>query len=140
MLRVVTVGGIATATDTVVLAVLYYGYALSAAKAAVVGSLVGGAVNFLLNRSWVFGATAGTWWRQAVLYATIVVGGGAVLGGGVVAGLHAFGIPVLLAKCAAIGLVLVTWTYPMSARVVFRDAARRPRAAGSSPQLVSRSA
>lgn len=137
MLRVVTVGGAATAVDTLVLAALYYGYGLGAGTAALCGSLVGGAVNFVLNRTWVFGATAGAWWRQALLYATLVVGGGALVGAVVVSTLHSFGIPVLLAKCGSIGIVLVAWTYPMSARVVFRDAARQ-RSAGSRPQLIAR--
>ncbi len=120
LLRVVAAGGLATAIDSFVLATLYYVYALNAGTAALCGSLAGGALNFVLNRKWVFRATAGAFWRQAILYATIVVGGGAVISAGVVAGLHGVGIPVMLAKLGAIGIVLVAWTYPMSARVVFR--------------------
>lgn len=73
-----------------------------------------------LNRKFVFGATQDRWWRRALLYATIVVDGGAVVSAIAVATMHALGIPVMLAKLGAIGIVLITWTYPMSARVVFR--------------------
>ena len=120
LLRVVMAGGIATALDTLVLAALFFAYDVSAGQAALCGSLAGGAVNFVLNRKFVFGATQGDWRRQALLYAVVVVGGGAIVSAVAVAAMHGVGIPVMLAKLGAIGVVLVAWTYPMSARVVFR--------------------
>jgi putative flippase GtrA len=125
LVRVVIAGGGATAIDTIVLAALYYGVDVAPGSAAVLGCLAGGAVNFVLNRRWVFGATDGAWLRQAALYAGIIVGGGAVISGLTVAALHVASLPLLLAKVGAIGIVLVAWTYPMSARVVFRARAAR---------------
>jgi putative flippase GtrA len=131
LVRVVLAGGIATAVDALVLGILYFACDVPAGRAALAGALAGGAVNFVLNRTWVFSVT-GSWWRQALLYGMVVVGG-AVLGSAIVATVHGFGVPVMLAKVAAIGIVLVAWTYPMSARVVFasRDAGCSPRTAGA---------
>jgi putative flippase GtrA len=67
----------------------------------------------------VFRARDRAWWRQAARYALIVVGGGAVVSGLVVAALVAAHLPLALAKAAAVVIVLCAWTYPMSARVVF---------------------
>ena len=122
MVRVAVAGGGATAIDTLVLLALYRLAGVAAGSAAVCGCLVGGAVNFVVNRRWVFRAAAAALWKQAVLYAIVIVGGSALVTGTIVAGLHRLGMSLVIAKLAAIGIVLVGWTYPMSARVVFRNA------------------
>jgi putative flippase GtrA len=119
VLRVLVASGAATAADTAVLLLLCWGVGLSAGLAAGAGSVAGGAVNFAINRTFIFGGGAGDWWTQALRYGVIVVLGGAVISGVAVAALVATGLPLLVAKAAAVVLTLVVWTYPMSARVVF---------------------
>jgi putative flippase GtrA len=121
-MRLMISSGIATAADSAVLLVLCWQLGLPPGPAAVCGCLVGGAVNFAIGRSWVFRARDRAWWRQAARYAVIVVGGGAVVSGLAVAALVAAGLPLPVAKAAAVVIVLLAWTYPMSARVVFAAA------------------
>jgi putative flippase GtrA len=122
LLRLAIASGVATAADSAVLLVLCWQLGVAPGLAAAAGSLVGGAVNFALGRSWVFRARDRSWWRQAAHYAVVVVGGGAVVSGLAVAALTAARVPLALAKAIAVGVVLVAWTYPMSARVVFAGA------------------
>jgi putative flippase GtrA len=92
--------------------------------AGALGCMAGGAVNFALNRRWVFGDLQrqhGAHWRgQLLRYALLVVLGGA-LGSGLVIQLTVagLGLPVIVAKAIAAALVLACWNYPVSARLVF---------------------
>jgi putative flippase GtrA len=117
--RVLIASGAATTCDTAVLLVLCHVAAWAAGPAAFAGSLAGGVINFVINRTWVFAGGHGGWLGQALRYGVIVVGGGAAVTGGAVAAGVAIGLPVLGAKAVAIGVVLVAWTYPLSARLVF---------------------
>jgi putative flippase GtrA len=128
--RVLFASSAATLADTAVLLALCRFVGLGAGAAAAIGSIVGGALNFTINRVLVFGARNAPWSRQAVHYAVIVVGGGAAVSGAAVAALVAMGLPILAAKAVAVIVVLATWTYPMSARVVF--APRTARGPGPS--------
>jgi putative flippase GtrA len=123
--RMLFASAAATLADTVVLVTLCRFVGLGAGLAAAVGALVGGAVNFVINRTLVFDANGSPWKRQAAHYAVIVVGGGAAVSGVAVAALVAIGLPILVAKAIAVIVVLATWTYPMSARVVFASRSRR---------------
>lgn len=118
-LRVLIAGGAATACDTIVLMITCWGLGVPPGFAAIAGCLTGGAVNFAINRRWIFAATGASWLPQLARYGVIVVGGGALVSGAVVAALAAAGVPLLVAKASAVMIALVTWTYPMSARVVF---------------------
>jgi putative flippase GtrA len=122
LLRLLIASGVATTADSAVLFVLCWQLGVAPGLAAVAGCLVGGAVNFAIGRAWVFRARDRAWWLQAARYAVIVVGGGAVVSGLAVASLVAAGLPLPLAKAAAVVIVLLAWTYPMSARVVFAAA------------------
>lgn len=117
--RQLVASGCATAADAVVLAALCAVIGVAPGLAGIAASLVGGAVNFALGRGWVFAARDRAWWRQAARYAMVVVVGGAIATGVVIAVLTAWGAPLIVAKSAAVVVVLVGWTYPMSARVVF---------------------
>jgi putative flippase GtrA len=119
--RMVGCGGAATAVDTALLLALYRSGATSAGIAAVIGCMIGGLVNYLLNRTYVFGdgRSDRAWPGEALRYGSIVVGGGAVVSGIVVAAATGAGVPVLVAKLVAIAVTMVAWTYPMSSRVVF---------------------
>jgi putative flippase GtrA len=119
LLRLLIASCVATTADSAVLFVLCWQLGVAPGLAAAAGCLVGGAVNFAIGRAWVFRARDRAWWRQAARYALIVVGGGAVVSGLVVAALVAAHLPLALAKAAAVVIVLCAWTYPMSARVVF---------------------
>ena len=122
LLRLAIASGVATTADSAVLFALCWQLGVAPGPAAAAGCLVGGAVNFAIGRAWVFRERA--WWRQAARYALIVVGGGAVVSGLVVAALVAAHLPLPLAKAAAVVIVLLAWTYPMSARVVFAPQGR----------------
>jgi len=122
LLRLLIASCVATAADSAVLFVLCWQLGVAPALATVAGCLVGGAVNFAIGRAWVFRARDRAWWRQAARYATIVIGGGAVISGLVVEALVAAHLPIPLAKAAAVVIVLLAWTYPMSARAVFAPA------------------
>lgn len=124
-LRVAATGGIATAVDTAVLVALCWGAGVVPGLAALLGCLAGGALNFAINRRWIFRATDRSWIVQALAYGVIVVGGGAIVSGLAVAAGVAVGLPLLAAKVGAAGVSLVAWTYPISARVVFRCADAR---------------
>ncbi|HEX7836015.1 MAG TPA: GtrA family protein [Kofleriaceae bacterium] len=119
VLRLLIASGVATTADAAVLFVLCWQFGVAPGVAAVAGCLVGGAVNFAIGRTWVFCARDRAWWLQAARYALVVVGGGAVVSGIAVAALVAAHLPLPLAKAAAVVIVLLAWTYPMSARVVF---------------------
>lgn len=132
--RVLVASGAATATDTAVLVLLCHVVAWAAGPAAIAGSLAGGVINFVINRTWVFGGGGRGWLGQALRYGAIVVGGGAAVTGGAVAAGVAIGLPLLAAKAVAIVVVLVAWTYPLSARVVFAPAIHTPSSASGRPQ------
>lgn len=85
------------------------------------GCIAGGAVNFLLNRNWVFTRRSGGWLGQLLRYGLLVVLGGALVAGTMIhVGIVVLGLPVLLAKGVSAALVLTCWNYPISARLVFR--------------------
>ena len=89
--------------------------------AGAIGCLAGGAVNFALNRRWVFCQRDGRWGRQLLSYVLLVVLGGALGAGALIhLAIALLGLPVLLAKAIAAALVLACWTYPISSRLVFR--------------------
>ena len=117
--RLATSSGVSSLSDAIVLVVLCRGLDWTPGLAAIAGCLVGGAINFALNRSWVFEAQRGAVLRQAIAYASLVVCGGAILSGLIVGALAGAGIPLLIAKGSALVLVLAGWNYPISARLVF---------------------
>lgn len=120
LIRVGVASGAATGVDTALLLGLCWLGGIGPGPAAFVASLAGGAVNFTINRRWVFGRRGGPWLAQALAYGLVVVLGGAGLGAVAVAAGVAVGLPLLIAKAAAVVAVLLGWTYPMSARVFGR--------------------
>ena len=117
--RQVTASTIATSVDLMMLFALVRVVGLPPAIAAIAAALGGGATNFAIGRCWVFEAR-GPVIDQAVRYAVLVVGGGAIVSGAVVGGLAALGLPLVVAKVLAVGLVMLGWTYPVSARIFRR--------------------
>jgi putative flippase GtrA len=137
LLRLLVASGLATLADAAVLLALCWQLGAPPGPAAVAGALVGGAVNFAIGRAWVFGARDRAWWRQAARYAVVVVGGGAVVSGLAVAALVAAGLLLPVAKAIAVVVVLIAWTYPMSARVVFAPGPRSAAPAGRQPRAAT---
>ena len=122
-LKLVIASTAATAADFLTLLFLVRAVHLGAGVAAVLGCLVGGALNFTLARQWVFDGAgeAGPMWRQIVAYGACVVLGGAVLVGGLVhLAVQRSGAPLLLARALAAVVVLAAWTYPLSSLLIFR--------------------
>jgi len=110
----------ATAVDLATLCGLIKVFGLWPGAAGVLGCLAGGAVNFALNRKWVFPSSDRRWLGPLLRYGLLVVLGGALVAGGLIQlGIAVLGLPVLLAKGAAAALVLACWNYPVSARLVF---------------------
>lgn len=124
VLRLGVSSGVATLVDTALLFVLVHAAGVVAGLAAFAGSLAGGAVNFAISRRWVFAASVAGWIGQALRYAAIVVAGGAVVSAAAVAALYAIGLPLLIAKGAAVLITMAAWTYPMASRVVFAPRVR----------------
>lgn len=120
-LRALTASIAATALDVVTLLALVRVAHVTAGLAAAAGCIAGGALNFVLSRRWVFAARGRSATRQLAAYGVLVVLGSAVMAGVLVhAGTALLGAPILAAKATAAALVFVTWTYPVSERVVFR--------------------
>ncbi|MDQ3336883.1 MAG: GtrA family protein [Myxococcota bacterium] len=134
LVRQVTSSTIATTLDLVLLVALVHVANLPPTIAGTVGAIGGGCANFAIGRIWVFEAR-GSVVGQAVGYAVLVVGGGALINGAIVGGLAAAGVPLVIAKVLAVGLVMIAWTYPVCGRIF-----RRRFAAGAGLQCGPRPA
>lgn len=117
--RALVSSAVASAVDVLALAALVTLAHLAAGTAAAVGGVLGGAVNFLVSRRWVFRKRKASALRQVALYGVLVVLGGALLGGALVHVSTGLGAPLFLAKAGATALVFTLWTYPVSTHVVF---------------------
>jgi putative flippase GtrA len=119
-------GGIATASDLCVLFTLTAGFGLSPHVANVPALLVGGTVNFFVNRHFAFRAKAGSVKRQAALY--IAVEALALLLNGFVYDLLLRVSPMArehygVVRVAAGAVVFLLWSYPLW-RWVFKTPAQ----------------
>jgi putative flippase GtrA len=120
-LKLVISSTAASTVDFMTLAALVGLAHVAAGVAALIGCLLGGAVNFGLNRRWVFRARGPGSLGQGGRYFLFVVLGGAVLVGGLVHLAVQQGAPVYAARLAVALLVLFAWNYPVSKHVVFRE-------------------
>jgi putative flippase GtrA len=110
----------ASVVDLGTLLLLLHLFQLWPGVAGGLGCVAGGAVNFTLNRRWVFDARTGGWLTQLLRYGLLVVLGGALIAGAAIQlAVALLGLPVLLAKGIAAVLVLACWNYPVSSRLVF---------------------
>jgi putative flippase GtrA len=115
-LKLVIASTAAGAVDFVTLFTLVGLAHVAAGVAALIGCLLGGAVNFGINRRWVFAARGarGTLGQGGRYFAVLV-------GGLVHLAVQRLGAPVLTARLAVALLVLFAWNYPVSKHVVFRE-------------------
>jgi|HubBroStandDraft_2_1064218.scaffolds.fasta_scaffold355188_2 putative flippase GtrA len=112
---------VATALDFATMILLVQGLGASPVLGTAVGASLGGIVNFVLGRAWVFRGQTGRWTEQAVRYAV-----GSACG----AGLNAFGehlvngvahVHYVLARVMVSIVVSLAWSFPVQRRIVFRD-------------------
>jgi putative flippase GtrA len=121
-------GVLATAIDVATLVVLVELVRVHVTPAAFLAATMGGATNFLVNKYWAFRDRSRIDLRQVATYALVAL----VTAMFVAASVHVLavlvGLPYLLAKAIAAGLVFLFWSYPAQARLVFR-APRHPASA-----------
>ncbi len=109
---------LATGSDFALVALLVAWASVSPPIATFIGCVLGGIVNFTVNRVWAFGSDAPTG-RQAVRY-LFVTSSSAVLNAGLVAALLLFpGLPYAIAWWLVRGAVFATWNFPLNRDYVF---------------------
>lgn len=119
LLRAQLSASVATAFDLAITVALVSGVGIAAPLAGATGSVVGGGINFTLNRRWAYNATARGWRRQVMRY--LLVWCGYVL---LSYGLLGFGVDVigwhyLPVKLAVMALLAVGWNHLLHRRYVF---------------------
>jgi putative flippase GtrA len=116
-------GVVATAADFALVVSLVEGLDTPPAVATFVGCILGGAVNFAVNRIWAFGSEL-PYVRQAARY-VLVSGASALLNAGLVAALLAlWPTSYRTVWIIARGAVFLGWNYPMHRYFVFPTAHR----------------
>lgn len=123
MMRVGVSGMVATGVDVTALVLLVELLRSHVTIAAFLAAALGGVTNFLINKYWAFGDDAPLEIRQVTIYALVAL----VTAAFTAAAIHILavliGVPYLIAKAIAAGLVFLIWTYPAQARLVFPDTA-----------------
>lgn len=119
LLRAQVSASTATAIDLATTVALASGAGIAAPLSGAAGSMVGGGVNFALNRHWAYGAGSLGWRRQALRYA-IVWGGHVLLSYGLIyGGVEAIGWSYLPVKLFVAALLALCWNHPLQSRFVF---------------------
>jgi putative flippase GtrA len=126
VLRNSVAGAAATSCDYAAFTLLASVLGLRAAIATAIGCVLGGAVNFALNRAWAF-SSSGPLARMAQRY-VVISGASAVLNTGFVLILLELGsLPSHAAWWLARGVVYFGWNYPLQKHWVFQHG-KSPRA------------
>ena len=119
LMRVSASSILATTVDVVGLIVLVELVGVHVTVAAFLAAVCGGVTNFVVNKYWAFADAAPLEVRQVSLYVIVSL----VNAMFVAASLHVFavllGVPDLIAKAAAAGLVFLLWSYPAQSKLVF---------------------
>ncbi len=128
LFRNVLAAFVATGSDFAVVALLVSRGLLSPALATVIGCVVGGIVNFTMNRVWTFASQQATA-PQAGRY-LIVTTSSAALNGGLVAVLLLLdSVPYQLAWVLVRAAVFLTWNFPLHKNYVFLHGKSEPSGA-----------
>jgi putative flippase GtrA len=115
---------VATGSDFALVALLVSGFLVSPPIATFVGCVLGGIVNFTVNRVWAFGSDAPTG-PQALRY-LFVTSSSAVLNSGLVFVLLLLpSVPYALAWWLVRGAVFAFWNFPLNRDYVFLRSAQR---------------
>jgi putative flippase GtrA len=112
------VGLAATATDVVLLALLYrLGWVVGAA--AFTGSMAGAVVGFVANKYWALRDGRPLTLRQVAIYTAVSITTALLTAAAMHLGCDRGHLPYLFAKLASAALVFALWTYPAQRRLVF---------------------
>ena len=120
LLRSTLAGGAATLTDLLVLTLGVTIFGLSPRMASLPALVAGGIVNFYGNRHFAFRATAGSWRKQALLYAiteAIALALNGVLFDFAVRAVHPTTAGALLLRLVTQNAVFLLWSFPVWRRV-----------------------
>lgn len=110
----------ATAVDFALTIVLKEFLGVGYLLASILGTLSGGVVNFLVNRSWVFKAKEGRIHFQAAKYVMVWLGNLVLVSGGVLVLTRYGGINYIVSKVTTSLLVGVFYNYVLQKRFVFK--------------------
>ena len=121
MLRNSVAGAIATGSDFGFVALFVSGFGVSPPLATLFGCVLGGVVNFTLNRSWAFTSTGPV---SRMMRRYVLVSGGSALWNAflVLVLLRIPGLPYQLVWWVVRGIVYFGWNYPLHKRYVFAHA------------------
>jgi len=111
---------VASATDYLVTVLMVSGFYFNAVAGSIMGTTVGGVVNFLMGRQWVFNAGRDKTYYQALRYMLVWTGNLLLNGAGVYLLTKPLGLHYMIAKVAVSVLVAVGYNYPMQKRFVFK--------------------
>ncbi|MFT3827546.1 MAG: GtrA family protein [Chitinophagaceae bacterium] len=112
---------VASATDYLVTVLLVSGLHFYPVAGSITGTTIGGVVNFLMGRHWVFGTGDERPYNQAMRYLLVWVGNLLLNAGGVYLLTGPMGLHYMIAKVTISVLVAVGYNYPMQKRYVFRN-------------------
>ncbi len=119
LLRAQASSAIATIGDLALSVGLTSGLAVAGPVAGAAGSVLGGAINFVVNRHWAYAAARQAWKRQAIRY-TLVWCGHVMLTYALVRfGIDVLGLPFLPVKVITMVLLAVGWNHRLHRRYVF---------------------
>jgi putative flippase GtrA len=120
---------VATLVDFGTMSLLVSGFGLNPVPATAIGAACGGLSNFVLGRTWIFGAQAGGAGPQAVRYVLVSAAslGWNTLGEYVVC--NRLGVQYLLARAIVAVVVSLAWNFPLQRSFVF-GGAHRPATSG----------
>lgn len=112
-------GVVVTGIDIAILALLVE-HGVRVAIAAFVGSAVGAAVNFAMNKYLAFRDHSRVTPTQLARFAIVALATALLMAGAMHLVAVEIGVPYLIAKLICAATVFVVWTYPAQRRLVFR--------------------
>jgi putative flippase GtrA len=119
LLRAQLSASVATAFDLAITVALVSGAGIAAPLAGATGSVVGGGINFTLNRRWAYNATARGWRRQVMRYLLVWCGYVLLSYGLLRLGVDMIGWHYLPVKLAVMALLAVGWNHLLHRRYEF---------------------
>ena len=111
-------GALATATDVVLLSLLYH-LGIVVGAAALAGSLSGAVVGFVINKYWALRDGRPLTLRQLAIYSAVSITTALITASLMHVACERGHLPYLLAKLISAALVFACWTYPAQRRLVF---------------------
>jgi len=119
LLRAQVSAGVATLFDLAATVALTSSAVLPGAAAGTTGSMVGGVINFTLNRRWAYDANPDAHTRQALRYAQVWCGHVALSYGLLHVGIDVFGWHYIPVKLAVMALLAVCLNHLLHRHYVF---------------------